>query len=187
MNQKTTRILALALCLLLTMTLFAGCGKNLAKEANNLTRGSFGLRVAGGPAGSEAESLAEALQTILKNGGYGATLLTTDDAADTIDRVKSYKADLAIVSADEAKADSEGLSMLIALGTSADGSRNVILCSDDTMDAMAWDMLSLIASSLETLEAASDGAEITMAEGNTDLPVALNEGAAAYFKKKPWK
>ena len=48
-------------------------------------------------------------------------------------------------------------------------------------------LLSVIAASLDTLEAASDGAEISMAEGNTDLPVTINEGAAAYFKKKPWK
>jgi hypothetical protein len=102
--------------------------------------------------------------------------------------VKTYKADLAIVSSDDAKnSGEEGLYMLMALGTASDGSRNVILCSDDTMDAMAWDMLSLIAASLDTLGSASDGAEISMAEGNTDLPVSLNEGSAAYFKKQPWK
>ncbi len=188
MNRKTARLLVLVVCLALAMTMFAGCGRNLAKEAQQLNRGYYALRIAGGPAGSEEAALAEALATILKSGGYGATVLTTESAADNISRVKTYKADLAIVSSDDAKnSGEEGLYMLMALGTASDGSRNVILCSDDTMDHMAWDMLSLIAGSLETLEAASDGAEITMAEGNTDLPVPMNEGAATYFKKQPWK
>jgi len=187
MNRQTTRILVLVLCALAALALFTGCGRNYAKEAKNITRGSYGLRIAGGPAGSEEASLAEALASVLKDGGYGANVLATEGAKDNLDRVRTYKADLAIVSSDTAKENADGLYMLMALGASADGSRNVILCSDDTMPGMAWDMLTLIASSLETLEAASDGSEITMAEGNTDLPVTMNEGAAAYFKKKPWK
>ncbi len=187
MNRRTSRILVIVLCLAMALTLLTGCGRNLAKEAKNLNRGSYGLRIAGGPSGSEEAALAEALASILKDAGYGATVLATDDAKDNIERVKAYKADLAIVSSNAAKENADGLYMLMALGTASDGSRNVILCSDDTMDAMAWDMLSLIAASLDTLGSASDGAEISMAEGNTDLPVSLNEGAAAYFKKQPWK
>ncbi|MBR5741465.1 MAG: hypothetical protein IKX91_02825 [Firmicutes bacterium] len=187
MNRKTTRVLVIVLCLVLAMTLFTGCGRNYASEAKKLNRGSYGLRIAGGPEGSEEAALANALATILKNGGYGATVLTTEGAEDNVDRTRTYKADLAIVSSNALKDAGDGLYMLMALGTASDGSRNVILCSDDTMPQMAWDMLSLIASSLDALEAASDGSEITMAEGNTDLPVTLNEGAAAYFKKQPWK
>ncbi len=187
MNRKTTRILLFALCLALALTCLAGCGRNYANEAKKLNRGLYGLRVAGGPEGSEEAALANAIVSILKDGGYGATAVTTDGAADNIDRVLTYKADLAIVSSDAAKDGGEGLYMLMALGTAPDGSRNVILCSNDTMPQMAWDMLTLIAASLDTLEAASDGAEISMAEGNTETPVTMNEGAAAYFKKKPWK
>lgn len=187
MNHKTMRILALVLCLLMAMTLFTGCGKNLAKEAKNLNRGNYGLRIAGGPEGSEEAALAEALATVLKNGGYGATVLYTEDAQDNIAKVRAYKADLAIISSKAAAADSNGLYMLMALGASSDGSRNIILCSDDTMDVMGWDMLCLVAESLDLLAAASDGAEITMAAGNTELPVTLNAGATTFFKKQPWK
>ena len=189
MNRKTTRIFAVLLCLVMALSLFTGCQGSLAKEAEKITRGYYGLRIAGGPVDSEEAAIANALASVLKEGGYGATVLITDDARDNITKVKEYKADLAIVSSKalSASQESDELVMLMALGASTDASRNIILCSDDTMDAMAWDMLSLIAEGLDALSAASDGVEIKMADGNTERPVALQAGAEKFFKKQPWK
>ena len=198
MNHKLFRPFALILCLTLALLAFTGCTDPLAKEAEDLERGQFSLRIAAGPEGSEEKALAEALAKLLKDAGYGATVLVTEGPAQNVTHLTEYKADLAIVSADDLTAAVNGtgafsgkaqsnLHALMSLGVSDDGSRNVLLCSDDTMDAMAWDMLSCIAQSLDALQAAcKDGAEITMENGSSDIPVALNDGAAAYFDKKPW-
>jgi len=198
MNHKVFRPLALILCLTLALLAFTGCAHPLAKEAEKIQRGQYGLRIAAGPEGSEEKALAEALAKLLKDAGYGASVQITEGPVENVKNLTEYKADLAIVSADDLTAAVNGtgkfsgsatgeLFALMSLGVSGDGSRNVLLCSDDTMDAMAWDMLSCIAKSLDSLQAAcKDGSEITMEAGSTDIPVALNEGAAAYFDKKPW-
>lgn len=198
MNHKHFRPFALILCLTLVLLAFTGCAHPLAKEAKDLERGQFSLRIAAGPEGSEEKALADALAKLLKDAGYGATVLVTEGPVQNVTNLTEYKADLAIVSADDLTAAVNGtgdfsgkaqnnLHALMSLGVSGDGSRNVLLCSDDTMDAMAWDMLSCIAKSLGSLQAAcKDGSEITMENGSSDIPVALNDGAAAYFDKKPW-
>ena len=186
MNRNTKRFLALALCLVVTLTALCGCD-NVAKEAKKLQPGTYSIRVAGGPEGSEEEALAQAIVKALKAAGFGAKVITTSGGAENIQNISEYKAGLAIVSEKELEAAQADTQMLMALGASADGSRNVVICVNDMEDALAWLILSAFADNVDALQAAADGTQITMAEGNTVTPVPLQAGAAAYFKKQPWK
>ena len=66
MNHKHFRPFALILCLTLVLLAFTGCAHPLAKEAEDLERGQFSLRIAAGPEGSEEKALESMLLKISK-------------------------------------------------------------------------------------------------------------------------